>query len=117
MHQISRIIAFLFLALSLTACRSEADKMAEFCLKFDAQVQASSDCHDMSQRLQQLLSPPQPRLHDDAICLQTTACRPCKKAVRDMLRQCGYDENLKPVRDQMHFSDALKTLNSQEDAP
>lgn len=110
---VNRYIPPLFLACLLalilcSGCRSEADKMAEFCLNFDAEVKASSDCRDMANRLDRLLAPPQPQLKNRNICSDTTACLPCKSAAREMLKQCGYDSDMKPILAKMHFSNTLR---------
>ncbi len=111
--------SFLLIILLLTivtGCRSEADRLTEFCIHFDQEVQASQDCHEMASRLGELLSPPQPHFRDMDLCEDTKACLPCKKAVRDMLRQCGYDPELRPVLDRMTFSKTLrKQMVSEEE--
>lgn len=111
-----RFIPLLILLLLTLGCRSEADRMAEFCIRFDAEVRDASDCRDMSLRLAQLLSPPQPQLRDTDICTDTRACVPCRNAVRDMLKRCGYDPEMKPILDQMTFSNTLrKQMISEEE--
>ena len=90
--------------------------MAEFCIKYDTEVNASADCHDMTGRLKDLLSPPQPHFRDTDICADTKACVPCRNAAREMLKRCGYEPEIKPILDQMHFSDTLrKQMLSEED--
>ena len=109
------LIIILLLTIMM-GCRSEADRLTEFCIHFDKEVQASSDCHDMSMRLGELLSPPQPHFRDTDLCEDTEACLPCRKAVREMLKQCGYDPELRPILDQMTFSKTLrKQMVSEED--
>ena len=89
--------------------------MAEFCLNYDKEVQASVDCKDMARRLDELLSPPQPHFRNMDICTDTKACVPCRKAARDMLKRCGYEPELKPILDQMTFSNSLRKQMTAEE--
>ncbi|MBR4986494.1 MAG: hypothetical protein IKY83_12230 [Proteobacteria bacterium] len=97
--------------LCVFGCRSQADRMAEFCLGFDEAVQAASDCADMAKRLEQHLDRVHTKLNDHALCTDTTACLPCRKGVRDMLTQCGYDPAMRPVLDRLRFSKALREVS------
>lgn len=101
-------------AILAAGCRSDADRMAEFCLNFDSIVQTASSCQEMSQNLEQMLDASQPQLKDRSLCATTTACLPCKSAVRTMLGQCGNEPDLKPVLGKMHFSNALNAGNDSK---
>ncbi|MBO7536009.1 MAG: hypothetical protein J6T34_02550, partial [Bacilli bacterium] len=51
-----------------------------------------------------LLAEPQPRLRDPSICEESTACLPCRVAVREMLKKCGQDEEVSAMMKQkMHL--------------
>ena len=106
----------LLLLTGLTSCRSDADRMAEFCLNYETAVK-TEDCAEMAANMNQLLAEPQPRLRDTSVCEETTACLPCRNAVREMLKKCGQDEAvLEIMKNQMHFSTALRDeLNRQND--
>ena len=106
-----RLLPFLFLVCFFVAgCRSDADRMAEFCLSFDSAVDAATDCADLAGRVDALISSDMPRFRRDDVCSTSTACLPCRQAVRKMLVQCGYDEALRPVLDKMHFSRTLRDV-------
>ena len=107
-------LTLLIAAIVVVGCRSDADRMAEFCLNFDSIVQSASSCQEMSQNLEQMLNAPQPQLKDRSLCATTTACLPCKSAVRTMLGQCGNEPALKPVLGKMHFSNALNAGNDSK---
>lgn len=92
----------------LMGCRSDADRMAEFCLNFDDAVKNAQSCEEMSANVDGLLKKNQPRLRERSICLDGTACLPCKQAVRIMLGECGNDPVLRPVLDEMNFSRTLR---------
>lgn len=98
----------------LFGCRSDADRMAEFCLQFDNIVQTASSCHEMSENLEHMLDAPQPQLKDRSLCASTTACLPCKNAVRTMLGQCGSEPDMKPILEKMRFSKALTPAPDSE---
>ncbi len=100
-------------AFFLAGCRSDADKMAEFCLNFEAAVNTSQDCGSMAQALGNVLDQGSV-LYDTQICADTTACLPCRKASLTLLGQCGQDSQMRPILDKMNFSDALR---KQDDAP
>ena len=111
------ILGFAIMMLAgMIGCRSDADQMAEFCLKYEAVSQAN-DCTEMASRLDQLLADPQPRLRDTSVCEKTTACLPCKKAILEMLRKCGQDDKIAEImKTRMHFSTALRNqTGSTED--
>ncbi|MBQ8035815.1 MAG: hypothetical protein IJ268_02375 [Proteobacteria bacterium] len=97
-------------SLCVCGCRSQADKMAEFCLGFDEAVQGSSECAEMAKKLTEHLDAVQPKLNDHDLCTETTACLPCRKGVRDMLTRCGHDPALRPVFDRLHFSKTLRAV-------
>lgn len=101
-------------AICLAGCRSDADRMAEFCLRFDEIVKSSSDCSVMSKQVDELLDPPQPMLRERNICSSTTACLPCRSAVREMLVRCGTEDEMKPVLHRMHFSKSLRALSDTD---
>lgn len=96
--------------LGVCGCRSQADRMAEFCLGFDEAVQSSKDCEEMAQKLTKHLDGVQPKLNDHDLCKETTACLPCRTGVRDMLTNCGHDPALRPVLDRLHFSKTLRAV-------
>jgi len=100
-------------AFFITGCRSDADKMAEFCLNFEAAVKGSQDCSSMAQAIGNELEK-NIILYDTQVCAQTTACLPCRKASITLLGQCGQDPQMRPILDKMHFSDALR---KQDEAP
>ena len=103
------ILSIIAAAAMLTGCRSDADRMAEFCLMFDNVVQNARNCEQMSVNVGHLMRNLQSKLRERNVCLNgTTACSPCKKAVRTMLGQCGNDPALRPVLDEMHFSESLR---------
>ena len=105
----------LLLLFGLTGCRSDADHMAEFCLNFEQAVK-TDDCQEMAKNMDILLAEPQPRLRDNAICEDTTACLPCRVAVREMLKKCGQNEAVSNVMKQnMHFSTLLRNQVVQPD--
>ena len=122
MRNLDRVVlGFVTTALiAMTGCRSDADQMAEFCLKYEV-VSQTNDCTEMASQLEQLLADPQPRLRDTSICDKTTACLPCKKAILDMLRKCGRDEKVSEImKTQMHFSTALRdqmSASEEENLP
>jgi hypothetical protein len=87
--------------------------MAEFCLNYEKAVKEAANCKDMADRLDALLSPPQPRLNDRRLCADTTACLPCRVAANEMLKQCGYDEEMRPIFERMHFSKSLREYLAQ----
>ena len=107
----SRIVAILFTLFLLTvlsSCRSDADRMAEFCLNYEAAVK-TDDCTEMAANMRVLLAEPQPRLKDTSVCDKTTACLPCRVAINEMLKKCGQDEAVSEImKTQMHFSTALR---------
>ena len=92
-------------------CRSQADRMAEFCLGFDEAVQSSKTCEEMAKKLTDHLNGVQTKLNDHSLCTETTACLPCRKGVRDMLTQCGHDPAMRPVLDKLHFSKTLREIS------
>ncbi len=68
----------------------------------------------MANRVGKLLDPPQPMLKERDICSNTTACLPCRSAVREMLARCGTEDEMKPVLHRMHFSKSLRSLSDTE---
>ncbi len=114
---------FIFLTLllmGLSGCRSDADQMAEFCLNYEKVIH-TDDCDEMAKRLDQLLAEPQPRLRDNSVCEETTACLPCRVAVREMLKKCGQNQAVSDIMKQkMHFSTMLReqaVQPAQKDLP
>ena len=105
-----RVSFFVFLCVCLlvSGCRSDADRMAEFCFGLDEVAQKTTDCVEMAHDLNALIDAHSARLADDAVCASTPACRPCRPAVRVMLRECGYDPAFETALRRMHFSDALR---------
>ena len=106
------LLILLWMTLCLCSCRSEADRMAEFCMHFEEATNGTEDCAVMAQRLTTLLESPQTYLKDTAVCETPKACDSCKRGAHKMLRLCGHDEAMKPVLSQMHFS---TTLREQKD--
>lgn len=103
------ILAIIASSLSLAACRSDADRMAQFCLDFERAVDLSNgDCSIMAQEIYKQIDSHSTKLRQTDVCLKTTACRPCRNAVRTMLAQCGYDDDFKPVIEQFQISDTLR---------
>ena len=94
-------------AFFLVGCRSDADKMAEFCLSFEQQVTNAQTCQEMAQSLGNELDK-RIVLYDTQICASTTACLPCKKASIALLGRCGQDPDMRPVLDRLNFSDTLR---------
>lgn len=93
----------------LSGCQSDADRMAEFCLGFvKAAEDARGDCAQMAQSIQNLIGENNATIRQTDVCQTTTACLPCRKAVRLMLSQCGTDKDFRPVLDNFHFSDTLR---------
>ena len=105
-------------AFFLLGCRSDADKMAEFCLNFEKAVATSKTCQAMSQAVGNELDK-RVVLYDTQLCRTTTACLPCKKASRDLLGRCGQDSDTRPVLERMNFSDTLRksAQEAQEEKP
>ena len=101
------IYIFLLLSLYICGCRSDADRMAEFCLQFEAATHGS-DCEQIAHDLGALLDAPQPALRDAHLCERSTACLPCKRGARDLLRLCGQDPSVRAELDKMHFSTTLR---------
>ena len=102
------VVVFALMASVFTGCRSDADQMAEFCLNYEAAVR-TEDCTEMASNMRILLAEPQPRLRDTSVCEKTTACLPCRAAVREMLKKCGHDEAVSEImKTRMHFSTALR---------
>ena len=103
------LLLTLLLAATLSSCRTEADKMAEFCLSFEQITQNTEDCTQMATQLDTFLQSPHPKLKDDQICANSTACLPCRQAVRKLLQTCGHAPEMRPVLDKMTFSKTLRT--------
>ena len=114
----SRIIVLIFVLFLLTvfcSCRSDADRMAEFCLNYEAAVK-TDDCSEMAKNMDLLLTEPQPRLRDTTICDKTTACLPCRVAISEMLKKCGQDEAVSMImKSKMHFSRSLREQMKSQD--
>ena len=108
-----RLYLAILLPFLLSGCRSDADRMAEFCLRLAQEVDAASDCGDMAARVGAVLDGDQPALRQLDVCEATSACLPCKHAARVMLVRCGTDDAMRPVLDRMHFSQALREYPGQ----
>ena len=107
-YRITALALRIIVLAGLTGCRSDADRMAEFCLGFEQAVK-TENCQEMAKNMDVLLAEPQPRLRDPSICEESTACLPCRVAVREMLKKCGQDEEVSAMMKQkMHFSTLLK---------
>ena len=102
------LLILFILTLCLCSCRSEADRMAEFCMHFEEATDGTEDCTVMAQRLTALLESPQPYLKDAAVCDTPKACDSYKRGAHKLLCLCGHDETMKPVLSQMHFSTTLR---------
>ncbi len=102
-------------AFFLCGCRSDADKMAEFCLNFEAIVVEASDCVRMSEALGHELDR-HIVLYETNLCEKTTACLPCRKAAQKLLSECGQDASMRPVLDRMQFSKTINDLAHSESA-
>ena len=112
-HTLLRVSLFAL----FTACQSQADIMAEFCLGMDQDVQTSSQCDDMAQRINTRLKNAK-SIRDNKVCQSSTACLPCKHAIREILAQCGYTPEIKPLLEQMHFSTTLReSITATEKTP
>ena len=94
-------------AFFVLGCRSDADRMAEFCLNFEAAIASTDDCSAMAAAIQHEIDKPI-LLSDSPLCQTTTACLPCRKGARKLLSLCGTDPAMRPVLDQMHFSNRLQ---------
>ena len=106
-----RLITFTLISLSLAvvACRSDADRMAQFCLDLDRAVEsAQGNCAQMAQNIRSQIDGHSETLSRLDVCKKTTACRPCRKAVTQMLARCGYDDEFSPIVQRFHFSDSLR---------
>ncbi|MCL2326742.1 MAG: hypothetical protein FWC40_09650 [Proteobacteria bacterium] len=101
-----RAYSMVILAFVVFGCRSEADRLAEYCLSLEAMVVASEDCEAMAQALHGL---PAGTYYDGDLCAKTTACLPCRKGAVEMLRRCGASESFRPLLDAWHFSAALRS--------
>lgn len=100
-------------AFFFVGCRSDADKMAEFCLNFENAVNRSEDCAQMASLIQKELDKTVV-LYDTTLCETTTACLPCKKASRRLLSECSHADEMQPVFKQMNFSKALSRADSNQ---
>lgn len=108
------LLGLLVLTFLLSSCRSQADHVAEFCLAFEAQIESSDDCATMAKNLAKLLDESPSRHYAEGICRDTTACLPCKKASLRLLGRCGHDDDMRPILDAMHFSNALRQESAVE---
>lgn len=91
--------------------------MAEFCLSFVQITENSHNCPQLAADLSAFLDAPHPKLKNDQICAQTTACLPCREAVRTMLQTCGHAPEMRPVLDRMQFSKTLRQeLQTEQDS-
>ena len=107
------VLILLGMTLCLYGCRSEADRMAEFCMHFESATQDTDGCAVMAERLVALLDDNQTYLKDTSVCEKPKACDSCKRGVHKMLRLCGHDDALKPVLSRMHFSTTLREQTSE----
>lgn len=109
---------FVIGGLALTSCRTETDRMAEFCIHFVEAVEISQgDCEEMSNRIAALEDSSRAEIRNLDVCRESTACAPCRKAVRTMLAQCGYDSAMQPIFKRFHFSESLRRISeSPQDA-
>jgi hypothetical protein len=103
-----RLFFFILLMLISSGCRSEADQMAEFCLSFAQITETHTDCPEIAKQMTVFLNASHPKLKDDQICAQTTACLPCREAAKKLLQSCGHAPEMRPVLDRMHFSKSLR---------
>ena len=94
-------------AFFVLGCRSDADKMAEFCLQFEAAIEKTDDCNAMSDALKAVIDQ-RIIIYDSKLCESTTACLPCLEGTRKLLSMCGTDPSMRPVLDRMHFSHILQ---------
>ena len=110
-----RALFFFIPMLLFSGCRSEADKMAEFCLQYAQIVETHTDCRHLASAMTAFIEAPHPKLRDGKVCENSTACLPCRKAARDMLKSCGYAPEMRSVLDKMQFSDALREAAKPND--
>lgn len=94
-------------AFFVLGCRSDADKMAEFCLQFEAAIEESGDCNAMSEALKAVIDQ-RIIIYEPNLCESTTACLPCREGTRKLLSMCGSDPAMRPILDRMHFSHVLQ---------
>ena len=100
-----------------TACQSQPHIMAEFCLGMAQDAQTSAQRDDMPQRINMRLKNAK-SIRDNKVCQSSTACLPCKHAIREILAQCGYTPEIKPLLEQMHFSTTLReSITATEKTP
>lgn len=91
-------------------CRSDADKMAQFCIELDGAVERAPGCGQMARDVAAVLDGNRFLLSDVGLCVETPACYPCRRAVSGILGSCGYSEAMSGVLERFHFSGTLRKM-------